>query len=522
VDIDVAGFGAEQSVDIELQRAWAVVSVSSTPDNAEILVDDTPVGLTPAQIEIVRGRHEISLKKPGFKPITFFRTVAAGEDFNMDDIQLEPVNGIITINTNPTGASILIGNKFLGTTPQSLDLSSEVNHELHLSKSGYTTSDQIFRLAPDEQRTLNVKLAEEYGIVFLTVKPAGASLTINGKKSAKGSGRLRLQTRNNTLLVSKAGYISKQVSVTPRPGVSQNVRISLITEQQKQVQIQEAATPGLLNSPGGQTLELINPKSNLEMGASRSGAGRRANESQRLVKLQRPFYLAHREVTNAEFRRFRPKHDSGRLDSAALNGKDQPVVNVSWDDAARYCNWLSKQQGLKEAYREENGHMLAVSPMNTGYRLPTEAEWAWVARRFGFEKNQRYPWQGTFPPTTQSGNYADALIADTLTDIVPNYNDSFRGTAPVGSFAAWPESAHGGFYDLGGNVSEWIHDFYAVYPGEATRLVTDPMGPANGNHHVVRGASWRDGNITELRLSYRDYSNKPHYDLGFRIARYAE
>ena len=67
-----------------------------------------------------------------------------------------------------------------------------------------------------------------------------------------------------------------------------------------------------------------------------------------------------------------------------------------------------------------------------------------------------------------------------------------------------------------------MHDFYAVYPGEAKRLVTDPMGPASGNHYVVRGASWRDGNITELRLSYRDYSNKPHHDLGFRIARYAE
>ena len=522
LDIDVDGFGAEQSFDIELQRAWAVANVSSTPDRAEILVDDTPIGHTPAQIEILQGRHQISLEKPGFKPVTFFRTVAAGEDFNIEDIQLEPVNGKITINTSPAGASILVGDKFLGTTPQTLDLASEMDHKLQLSKSGYITSGQSFRLAPDEQRKLNVSLEAEYGIVFLSVKPAGANLTINGKKSAKDSGRLRLQTRENTLLVSKAGYISKQISLTPRPGVSQNISINLITEQQKQVQIEEAATPGLLNSPGGQTLELIKPETTLEMGASRSGAGRRANESRRLVKLQRPFYLAHKEVTNKEFQRFNSKHDSGSIDSAALNGKDQPVVNVSWDDAARYCNWLSKQQGLAEAYREENGHMLAVSPMNTGYRLPTEAEWAWVARRFGFEKNQRYPWQGSFPPATKSGNYADARIADTLTDVVPDYDDSFRGTAPVGSFPAWPESAHGGFYDLGGNVAEWMHDFYAVYPGEATRLVTDPMGPVSGNHHVVRGASWRDGNITELRLSYRDYSNKPHYDLGFRIARYAE
>ncbi|MGB5280544.1 MAG: SUMF1/EgtB/PvdO family nonheme iron enzyme, partial [Arenicellales bacterium] len=86
------------------------------------------------------------------------------------------------------------------------------------------------------------------------------------------------------------------------------------------------------------------------------------------------------------------------------------------------------------------------------------------------------------------------------------------------SFPAWPK----GFFDLGGNAAEWIHDFYAVYPGEASRLVTDPTGPAAGEHHVVRGSSWRHGNITELRLSYRDYSSKPRYDLGFRVARYAE
>ena len=79
-----------------------------------------------------------------------------------------------------------------------------------------------------------------------------------------------------------------------------------------------------------------------------------------------------------------------------------------------------------------------------------------------------------------------------------------------------------GFYDLGGNAAEWMHDIYAVYPASATRLVSDPMGPATGQLHVVRGASWRHGSISELRLTYRDYSSKQRPDLGFRIARYAE
>lgn len=102
--------------------------------------------------------------------------------------------------------------------------------------------------------------------------------------------------------------------------------------------------------------------------------------------------------------------------------------------------------------------------------------------------------------------------------MVPGYDDGYRGSAPVGRFPARPP----GFFDLGGNVAEWTQDFYALYPGEAERLVTDPTGPQSGDHHVVRDSSWRHGSITELRLSYRDYSRTARDDLGFRIARFVE
>ncbi len=522
LEINVKGYAAEQAFGMVLEPAWAVVSIASLPDGAEVLVDGSVIGFTPIHAEIIQGQHELRLQKPGFKPVILFPSVTVGQDFSLGEIQLQPVDGKLIVNSVPTGASILIGGKFLGITPQTLELAAEMDHKLSLGKRGYKTVGQGFRLAAGEEKVIEVELEVEYGTVFLRLQPAGATLLINGKASVQGSGRLRLQTRKNTLLVSKPGYLSQQVTVTPQAGISQNLDISLVTEQQQQVRQQEEATPHLLTTSAGQTLELVKAEGSFQMGASRRDAGRRANESQRLVQLQRPFYLAQKEVTNADFRRFRAKHDSGNIDSAALNGELQPVVNVSWDDAARYCNWLSKQQGLPMAYRQEGGQMLAVSPMSTGYRLPTEAEWAWVARRLGFEKEQRYPWQGDFPPVTKSGNYADARIADTLADIVPNYDDGYRGTAPVGSFPAWPQGSNGGFYDMGGNAAEWMHDLYAVYPGESTRLVSDPMGPVTGKHHVVRGSSWRFGSITELRLSYRAYSSKPRYDLGFRIARYAE
>jgi formylglycine-generating enzyme required for sulfatase activity len=79
-----------------------------------------------------------------------------------------------------------------------------------------------------------------------------------------------------------------------------------------------------------------------------------------------------------------------------------------------------------------------------------------------------------------------------------------------------------GFHDLGGNVAEWCHDYYAIYPNAPDRLVSDPSGPSNGRHHVVRGSSWRHASISELRLSFRDYGDKARSDLGFRIARYVD
>jgi len=367
----------------------------------------------------------------------------------------------------------------------------------------------------NEEQALSLTLPSEYGTLFITASPADARLVLDGKAVGEASRRLRLTTRPHRLEFSKPGYLTQRITVTPRAGVSRNLDIHLKTMAQAKAD----AIPATLTTGGGQLLRLVRPAgASFLMGASRREAGRRANESRRLVQLLRPFYLGEGEVSNSQYRRFRKSHSSGRSEGTALDGGTQPVVNISWDDAARYCNWLSKQDGLPAAYREQGGRMQTVRPMTTGYRLPTEAEWAYVTRVMGRAAPQRYPWSGSFPPTAVVGNFADAQISDTLADVVPGYDDRYRGTAPVGSFSAFPA----GFHDLGGNVAEWSNDFYALYPGESERLVKDPAGPESGEHHVVRGSSWRHGNITELRLSYRDYSREARSDLGFRIARYAE
>ena len=517
-EIEVRGFNEEQLLEATLAPAWAVVTISSEPEAVEVLVDEKAVGQTPLETEVLQGQHEILFEKEGFKPLKISQIITAGDDITLEIVKLSPVDGQLIVSSSPEGASVMLEGKYLGVTPLTVDLNANLQQTLRLSKAGYVSKEQSVELQPGEEQSINVKLAPGYGTIFLNVRPDGATVMLDGKKIDASKGNLRLTTRSHTIVVIKPGYVTQRVAVTPQQGVSQNVNVTLQPVGQKAAANKPLATVAIITTATGQQLQLIKPGSGLNMGASRREAGRRANESQRQIKLQRPFYFSRNEVSNADFRQFRPSHDSGNTDHAALNGDTQPVVNVSWDDAARFTNWLSKQQGLPMAYVEKSGKMVAVKPMNTGYRLPTEAEWAWVARKQGQKTEQRYPWQGSYPPTGKNGNFADARIADTLADTVPGYDDGFRSTAPIASFPAWPK----GFYDLGGNAAEWMHDFYAVYPGEATRLVTDPSGPVSGEHHVVRGSSWRHGNITELRLSYRDYSSKPRYDLGFRVARYAE
>jgi formylglycine-generating enzyme required for sulfatase activity len=517
-NIEIKGYGNSQQLNIELQPAWANISISSQPEAAKVLLDGEFIGQTPLNAEILQGQHELQISLGGFKPVSLTQTVEAGKDKTLEPVSLQPVDGTLSISSQPGGASITLDQVFRGMAPLDLPVTANREHLLRLSKSGYATLEQSVTLKPDETRALNIELKAEYGTIFLETYPADARLRIDGKVSDKKNGRIRLSVRPHIFELSKPGYVTRTLTLTPQQGVSQNVKIKLETRQQQLAQKKIASTPASITSPVGQSLKLIKPDSSFTMGASRREAGRRANESRRLVELKRSFYFATKEVTNREYRLFQASHTSGSLDGAGLNGEEQPAVNISWDDAARYCNWLSDQQGLPPAYAENEGKMVAVQPMNTGYRLPTEAEWAWVARRHEQLAVQRYPWKGSYPPVKVDGNYADARIADTLADVIPNYDDNYRGTASVGSFPAWPS----GFYDLGGNASEWVHDYYALYPGEATQLVTDPTGPSSATHHVVRGASWRHGNITELRLSYRDYSNKPRYDLGFRIARYAE
>jgi formylglycine-generating enzyme required for sulfatase activity len=509
--IEITGMEQAQNFAFELEPAWANIAISSIPVGATILVDGEARGHTPALLELLQGEHQIALAMPRFRSWQQSLSVSAGVHQNLEPITLEAAHGLLQLSSNPGSANVTVDGEFQGQTPLELSLEPGQSHRVAVFKPGFDRARRTLSLEPEEVRKMQVKLTPKLGKVLVKVAPMEAEIVVNGIPLGNGSQTLTLPAFEQTLEVRLAGYRSHRQRFTPRPGLSQVIPVQLLTE----VEAKLAELKPQIISPAGQVLRLFTP-GDLTMGASRREPGRRANEVLHPVSLTRMFYLGTHEVTNLQFQKFNKEHKSGMVEGNSLNRDTQPVASVSWMDAALYCNWLSGQEKLPPFYQVENGKVLGFNPTSHGYRLPTEAEWAWAARA-KTEGLLKYPWGASYPPSRVVENYADTTSAYITGRSVANYNDGHIVSAPAGSFAA----NHHDLYDMGGNVAEWMHDVYAM-PGSGGTTVVDPLGAQQGSSYVIRGASWAHGTVTELRLSYRDYGKDGRDDVGFRIARYAE
>ena len=509
-EIAVEGCDIHQKFDYALVPAWSDITIDSIPDNASVLVDGKAVGSTPTTLELLAGDHNIELKAERFKPWRTRLVVEANHPQVLDTVRLQPADGTLTLQTNPSGANVMLSNTFAGQTPTKLNLSADTTHLIQLSKAGYKTEIRKVTVGSAASKTLTVKLTPKLGIIHLVVAPADAEIIVDGKPRGKVPRQLRLLAVEHRLEIKKKGYQPYRTRITPRPGFPQEIAVTLVKQSSA-----ENVRTDTITTKNGYALKLIRPQS-FTMGSSRREQGRRSNETLRRINLQRPFYMGVREVTNEEFRQFLAVHDSGALNGHSLNRDTLPVVDVTWEEAALFCNWLSVKESLPPVYVHKGGRLIAENPVGIGYRLPTEAEWEYCARFSAKGTALKYPWGNKFPPAGRAGNFADISAKGLLTYYLPSYNDGYAVTAPPQKF----EAGALGLYDMGGNVAEWTHDYYSIYPYRADKIYIDPLGPDDGKHHVVRGAGWKQAGISELRLSYRDYSSTKRPDLGFRVCRY--
>jgi formylglycine-generating enzyme required for sulfatase activity len=533
-EVQVDGAGRLQKLAPRLVPAWAPVTVRSEPEGAEVQVAGEARGRTPLDLELMAGSYRVELRHPGFKPWISDVQVQANEPLAIGPVRLGLPDGRLVVTSSPAGASVSVGGAYRGRTPLEIDVRPDLPQLVTVQRDGYEPARREINVGPGARVAVDASLQPILGQVIVNAKPADAQLYVDGSARGAANQTLELPATAHAIEIRKPGYATHRVTVTPRPGLPQSIEVTLLegvarapapAGQAPGAPPSAAgapaeagavvALPATLRSPGGQELKLV-PAGEYTMGSPRREAGRRANEAQRAVKLERRFYLGLREVTNAEFRQFRPSHRSGFILQETLDLDRQPVVGVSWQDAAEYSNWLSAKEGLAPAYVNQGGKFVPVVPATNGYRLPTEAEWEWVARGAGGAL-RKYPWGDALPVPPGAGNFADRKAQPLVDQALPDYDDGYAATAPVGSFAAGPA----GFFDLGGNVAEWTHDLYTVQPASGA-VAVDPLAGGAGALRVVRGSSWRHAAVTELRLAYRDYGDGKRNDLGFRIARYAQ
>jgi formylglycine-generating enzyme required for sulfatase activity len=508
----IEGAGVRQDLKAALQPSWGTLQISAIPPGAHVSVDGVDSGSTPVVVDAPSGVRQIRISAPKLKTWESSVVLKAGEALHVGPIILGQPDAHLVLRSIPSGAEVTIGGVHRGQTPIEVDLPAGIQHEVVVNAAGYATWVRPVFADAGKKVTLDAKLEAIGGRVTIQGEPAGAQLLIDGIDRGRTPQSLELSAIEHRIEVRKEGWVTYTGTVTPEKSLDRTLQYRLVSEDRS---IALSQTASEIYTQTGYMLRLI-PSGTFSMGSERREQGRRPNEGFRRVTLKRPLYFGVTDVTNEQFRRFRPDHSSGFVDRHSIDLDDQPVTRVTWNDAVEYCNWLSGRDNLPPAYEKRNDIYVLKRPVTIGYRLPTEAEWEYAARYAAPGQFRRFAWGDALPVTGEVGNLAGAEAGNSLPASLSGYRDEYPVIAPVGKFKATPLGLH----DMSGNVSEWIDDYYLSFVDSAP--VTDPLGPEDGTRHVIRGANWKSATVAELRLAWRDGADGDSTTIGFRVVRYAE
>jgi formylglycine-generating enzyme required for sulfatase activity len=503
----------EETLQIERQqkqeKSWEL-----TPVNGQLLIDSLPVvanvsingeaiGETPINMEKPAGVYSLVISADNYDTIEEQAEITYSTQQIKRQYQLALRKGSVSLTLSPVGGQLFIDGILVDTnnaSTKTIALSANQPHRIRYQLAGYSDYKQAIKLAPDENKTLSVSLQKTFGTVAVTTTPS-ATISVNSKVVGQSSFKQKLSTTPQQFTFTRDGYRTQTQTVTPISNQHKSINIRLLSEfdaRRKEGQPLFASTLGIKLKPV--TLDRFT------MGSPPNEKGRQRNEFPITVDFTRRIWVSLHEITEAQYAAF----------TSLAPNTSLPVSNVTWAEAVGYCNWLSQQEGLPVFYRIQNGRVTGFDAQSTGYRLLSEAEWEWLAKKAKRSTPTMYIWGNSERIPKEVGNIADKSLSG-ATFYIPTYSDGFTGKAPVGSFKA----DRSGLYDVLGNVSEWVHDNYTNTPPGKLQYV-DYMGATRGVGHIVKGANYTSGRFAELRGAYKHVSDSKAPTIGFRIARYAK
>ena len=473
--------------------SWAI-SVTSNPDGAKVFSDGQQLGVTPLDMVPGYGQDAILIRKDGFQSesISISRLLESGS--SRISVSLKEQAARLPISLTPKGGQLSGGT--LSGDGASLIPATPLPSEVTYFKQGYVAESRVIT---SETRRVSFDLKSATGEVLIT-SPVGASVSITGFGTTRLPARLELPVGEALLTVSAEGFKEQEIRVT----IFQDevVTLSPALETLESYRARTAAQREA--GPHGIFLQRVVGEP-IELGANRNEKGQRANEIQRRVEFTRHFYISETEISREQFSQY-----SGQPSNSKL-----PITGVSWDEAAKFCNYLSQIQGFTPFYVIRNGRVVGWTSDSIGYRLPTEAEWEYVASKYGKRVQRIFTWGDDYEiPDANFGNIADKAAEGKAKRYIADRSDGHAEAAPIGF-----SKQVGDISDLSGNVSEWVHDYYSISVPTQQPLV-DYQGPTRGSQHFVKGSNYLSSSWTELRSSYREPIDGTRVDVGFRVARY--
>lgn len=486
---------------IKLTHIEGALNIDSTPKAASVTIDGIEHGVTPLQLPLAGGIHKVEVTKAGFDPTQDEVEIKNTAKQIARNYQLSPKSAGVTVSASPAGGT-LRRNGSPVNVDHKVTVKAGQKTTLTYAKPGFFSQSETVTLAADEVRNIRFSLQKEMGEVEISATPQ-ATVKINGKAAGQTPLALSLNAVAQNIEVSLSGYRSVKKTVTPSAKAPVKVDATLISESKARL----LEAPRAYKTHAGGEMVLFTANDKVTMGAPRGEPGQRANEFIKTAAITKPFYAGRHEVSNSAYAQFKPSHSGDA---------NLPVTSVSWLDAIRYANWLSQAEQLKPVYSLQGNSLIHIAPDADGYRLLTEAEWEWLARKAGRQTQSQFAWGNDKTIPRKAANIADESSKSSVTTYVPRYDDGKAGVAPIMSM----QRELSGLFDMGGNVSEWTHDSYNLNLPKKGQVFPHGLDTKTTGMRVVKGANWRSGSLTELRASYREGLLEARDDLGFRLGRF--